>query len=103
MINIQLIGIRHPLSPTNFKGGNESSSASTTTSETTEASTTQGSGAGDISVSNGGTVIDTLSPQDVSVISQALSFAGGIVEPVLTDLNDTIAAAQQIANNSLNT
>ena len=99
---MQIFTARHPLSAFRFKGGSNSDSTEQTSSATTEASTTQGSGQGDISVSNGGTVINSLSPQDSGIISSVLSFAGDVVDPIISDLNDAVAGAQQLAENSLN-
>ena len=89
---------RHPLSQLNFKGGSESESDQQTSSTTTESSTTQGGSGQQISVSNGGTVVT----DDNATIENVLSFAGGVLDPIISDLNDAVAGAQQIAENSLN-
>lgn len=99
-MRIDLIGKQHPLSPTNFKGGGSSStSQSQTSSTTTEASTTQ-SGTGNIAVSNGGTVVTT--SEDSGIIASAFNFAGSLVEPLLSTVNEETAAEHQTATNALN-
>lgn len=99
-MRLDLIGKRHPLSTTNFKGGSSSSSSATTTSETQETSITQDqSGSGNIAVSNGGSVI--VQSQDAGIIANAFNFAGSLVQPLLNTVNESAAADHQIATNAL--
>lgn len=103
-MRIDLIGKRHPLSITDFKGGSSSSSSATTTSQTQETSTTQefGSGSDNVAVSSGGGNVIVQS-EDSGIIASAFNFAGSLVAPLLNTVNESAAAEHQTATNALTT
>ena len=75
------------------KGSSSSSSSQTTSTSSTTNTTDIGAQGGGIAIGAGGSYIEDLSPNAVSVINRVVDFSGGVLEKASQIISDAQAAA----------